>query len=590
MKSMKNLNKKLFFGFIGLIFLSVAVLTVTAAPTATAKSGLLSMDLIIDDGWFYAVDDTVATDPDDVFLEEHNGGLETLITPPTDRLYFPKNLDVDLEKCQWYSDPNWAANELGGSRLFMNSSATAGVYETGDTLNATITSEMSFSGDYGEAKLTATGSIDADTKVMWSVELEEDRDADGITDETGDEEWLTQINGDEWFLVHLAMAGDVAAAETDSWASVELVFKTTSGYYTYEIRGYDYAGDTDVTVGSVSNGETASFYSLASSTTFEHVIFLFDMGAVVSDDSESPSIVGLDRIEYNIQLDSTATSKYITLRSYNIVVFREEIGFTDNIDDDTDYDYDTAGIPGNFDDDSDFPSSEITDEGGATDDTYDNLLALEHAIDTSKSGDLIIKAPMRKLYLVSNTDYEMELNPNVYSEVDVGGYNDEKMGYLIRSHAEYDWNWLDYGGNPTSYISWTASSSKLLLEFELEYDQMCYEVDTEDDPGLSIYTDVNGEGGYILQGVEQTAELIATFDGQTDDTAVTDVLLVEPSQTIGGSATTVDLSLFMRHPSRVIPEGAPAAGVAEAPGFFAWILGGLSLLGGIFTGKWLRGK
>lgn len=569
---------------------AIGVMATTSVQVDVPNDGLLSMDLLIDDGWIYAVDDTVATDPDDVFLEPDSAssGLYTVFSLPTSKIYLPKNLDVDLENTQFYSDPYWSANQLGGSRLFLNSSANAGTFEAGDTSNATVTTQLSFSGDYGEAKLTSAAGINIDTRVMWQTQCEEDRDADGICDETGDEEWLTTINGDEWFVIHMAMASDAASTSTDNWASIELVFKTTTGYYTYEIRGYEYAGDTDVTETSVSNGERANFYSLGASTTFEHLIYMFNIGDVITDDTESPSVVGLDRIEYNIQIDSASASKYITLRNYNICVFREKIGITDSVNDASDFTYDSSGIPGYFTVDCDLPESEITDNTATTDDTYDNLLDIEHAIHW-RDGNPILKAPLRKIKFVSDASYEMELDPTTLTTKSLG-YNTEFNGYLVKMDATYDWGWLDYGGNPTTYISWTASSSKLMFEWELEYDELCYAVDADDDPAIAIYRDANSEGGYVLQGIEQTAELISAWNGQADDSAVTDILLTEPSQTLGGQPTVVMLKLYMRT-SPVSPTPSPIAVSSE--GNASWLSGLAIIFGAItsfFSFRWLKGK
>ncbi|MHA2227045.1 MAG: hypothetical protein ACXAC8_17655 [Candidatus Hodarchaeales archaeon] len=586
---MKIQKKKVIISFVAIFAILLTVSAMAQAAPQVANSGILSMDLLIDDGWILAVDDTVATDPDDVFLTESGTGLNTLLSLPTDKIFLPKNLDVDLENTQFYSDPAWAAHELGGSRLFMNSSARAGTTYNSSML--AVTTELSFSAEYGECKATSTATPHAaDSWVEWRTQLEEDRDADGVVDETGDEEWLTKIDGDEWFLVHLAMASDAASSSTDNFAELILSFKTTSGTYNYTIRLFEYAGDTDTTVGSITNGERAEFYSVGASTTFEHVIYLFDMAAVIADDSESPSIVGLDDIYHRIQMDTTANSKYITLRNYGVTVYQNEIGITDNVDDDSDYDYDTSGIPANFADDSDFPSSEITDNSGTTDDTYDNLLDLEHSVE---SGD-ILKAPIRKIKFVSDSSYEMELEPTKMDIRLIAGYDTSKNGYLVQMDASYDWNWLDYGGNPTTYISWTASSSKLMLEWELEFDQMAYVVDADDDPALAIFRDANSEGGYILQGVDQTAELIAAWDGQADDSAITDILLSEPSQTLGGQDTTVMLKVFMREvpygqqaPSPVIAIGQDPTGQT---GIIAGIVSIFAAVLGFFGIRWVRSK
>ena len=579
-----NISKYVVFGLMGFIFLSVALMSPAQGAVQANSSGLLSMDLLIDDGWIIAGDDTFVTDPDDVFLEPIGDGLFTKITLPTDKIYLPKNLHVDLENTQLYSDPYWAANELGGSRTFLNTSVNAVVNSNATSM--TETTALSFSALYGECKATSSATIDGDETLTWKTDLEEDRDADGTTDETGDEEWLTTLNGDEWFVVHMAMASDAAGTSTDNWAEIQLVFQTTAADYTFSIRGYEYAGDTDTTVGSISNGERSDFYSLGSSTTFEHLIYQFNIGDIITDDSESPSIVGLDYIQHKISIDSASASKYITLRNYGITVYREPVGVTDAIDDDANFDYDTSGIMSGGLNDADFLYSVITDEASTTDDTYLNLLPIEHDIDFQKAEDRVLSAPYRKIKFVSATTYEMELEPTSYNEYDIGGYDADKKGYLVRSVGSWDWNWLDYGGNPTSYISWTAASSKLMFEWELEYDRMCYAVEEFDDPALAVFADANGENGWILQGTEQTAELVAAFDGQSDATLITDILLVEPSQTLGGNAASMELKLWMRTPSTVVPQ--PIGAVSTDGGITGFFFGIVSFITGFLSLKWLR--
>jgi hypothetical protein len=587
------------------IMVAIAVLTLgmfflspMQAMAATPKDGLLSQDLLLDDGFFYAVDDTVAADADDVFVESSmTEDTSKVWLPDGARVHLPKNLDVDLAQSQLRSSASYydssvsrSWHKLGGSDLFMNDSANLPL-RSGNTITATT--NLTFSGDYGECLATG-GTMSADQNVNWTTQLEEDKDGDGITDETGDEEWLTSFNGDEFWYLHFAMKSDAGSTSTDNWASVALSFKTTgSSNYDINIKMYEYGGDTDTTVAAISNGMQMDFFSLGAGTSYDHLILTFDMAKVLADDSEGPNIVGLDYIISTINIDSESDDKYIGLRIYNICAYTSYPGITDNINDDGTIDYDTSGIMGGFDGDCDIPNSAITDNAGATDDTYDNLLDLEHELYFYDGSIETLQARFRKIYFVSDGSNEVEIEPSKMSNTNVGGsanWNADVKGYLVQSIFEYDLTWMDWGGTPTTYFSWTASSSKVMFEWKVDYDVMAYKCYAESDAQYAIYRDGSTLNGWVMDNTDQTAELISAFDGQADAAVLTDIVLNEPNQDWGAKIAG-KLCLYMRTP--VSADGSLIVGGGEedeGQGFWddplAWVFAaGATILGAVTFGK-----
>lgn len=356
---------KLLIAFFLLALLFTVVVATT--PTAAIPAGVSfpnDDEISLTGADFLAVDEEYSSQ--NVMLTGTDGDTSTLnlVVPGTE---LPKtDMEVDLSESTFYS---YSSIDYIENRAFINGTYDAGALteEAAGESNAAATNENQLR-SYGSELYAKTTFGDNTTQYQyldWISYLAFDYNDDGDFDDAQDNHYQPFI--DDRSVIYVCIKADWSnTSDTEGYVMLTLSFETTvSNDYDVELILKPGTGTSDWSNDDAS-GENKITLTLYNADT-DWNAFQFDIGELLENDAgDSPSLIGLDTIELRHFGDGGSGN---TLESWirNICVWEELMAFTDNTDDDNDWDVDGQAGPDNpgLWDDNDYIASSVTDAGAS---------------------------------------------------------------------------------------------------------------------------------------------------------------------------------------------------------------------------------
>ncbi len=391
------------------------------------------------------------------------------------------------------------------SKTFLNST-----YEAGTATNTTIASELavSLSDTKMVANATTAAAVTGDPIAIWDKTMAFDSSTppNAIYTDTGDLAYMPLPNADIHFYVGWSV-NHIASITAASYAGIELHFERAArNDYVVRFRSYQEAGDTGWSAISTSSASNDIIFS-AYDADADFIGITFNLADLLSEDSadNTADIIGLNIIRYKMNFEGADEWQYLIAR--NVAMFSSIPAVTDNIDDDSDYDWNDAGniAADMHDSDSDVLGTKIT-EGGT--ETYDWKIPLSS--DQVDSMELLKYAKYLTFDGTARIGFN-GLSPNSYSVTSLPV--SDQIYYLTTLDLDFDFSNVELIDTWSNIFSW----GNVQFNFTVDDSKLPFTIDWEN----NLYSDVDGNVLDSAFKIEDTMEGLV-FKSAFEATTVSD--------------------------------------------------------------------